>query len=307
MAQTNIEYFNYYFKMFTQNIIDIFPEYSEILSEYYKNLLENEVSNEDKYVKRFMIKLKEHKKHIYDKDETLFKESIFILKNVDFKNIWENSELSENNKEKIWEYLQTMHVLGETIISDCDKIQNLIKNFQKVREGDTEIEENMSDEDKEMIKMLKSLSENKKTEPLPESFFTDGMIGKLAEELTSEINVNDLDLNMDNTNSVEDVFSNLMSGNNPMKFMNLLQTVGKNIEDKITNGQIDQEKLVEEAQTMMGSLNNNNPLLNNLFKQFNGSEDGSDNNMADTMSSGINMMQNMIINMPRESNIYPRH
>ena len=162
MAQTNIEYFNYYFKMFTQNIIDIFPEYSEILNEYYKTLLENEVSNEDKYVKRFMIKLKEHKKLIYDKNEDLFKESIFILKNVDFKNIWENSELSDNNKDKIWEYLQTMYVLGETIISDCDKIQNLIKNFQKVREGNVEIEEDMSEEDKEMIKMQK-ITQNKET------------------------------------------------------------------------------------------------------------------------------------------------
>ena len=65
--------------------------------------MENQVDNEDKYVKRFMIRLKEHKKHIYDKDETLFKESIFILINVDFKHIWENSELSDNNKEKIWE------------------------------------------------------------------------------------------------------------------------------------------------------------------------------------------------------------
>ena len=88
-----------------------------------------------------------------------------------------------------------------------------------------------------------------------------------------------------------------MSGNNPMKFMNLLQTVGKNIEDKISNGDLDQEKLVEEAQTMMGSLNNNNPLLNNLFKQFNGSE-GDDNAMA----SGINMMQNMMKNMNRSQN-----
>jgi len=99
--------------------------------------------------------------------------------------------------------------------------------------------------------MLKNLSENKKTEPLPESFFTDGMIGKLAEELTSEINVEDLNLNMENTGSVEDVFSNLMSGDNPMKFMNLLQTVGKNIESKISNGQLNQEKLVSISQVLM--------------------------------------------------------
>ena len=43
------------------------------------------------------------------------------------------------------------------------------------------------DEDKEMLEMLKNLTENKNTEPLPETFFTDGMIGKLAQELSEEI------------------------------------------------------------------------------------------------------------------------
>ena len=311
MAQTNIEYFNYYLKMFTQSIMEIFPEYKESLSEYYKPLLENETSNEDKYVKRFMIKMKDYKTKISEKDPSMFSESIFILKNVDFKPIWENSELSDTNRDKIWEYLQTMYVLGETIISDCDRIQNLVKNFQRIRKGETD-DENMSREDKEMIQMLKNLSENKKTEPLPESFFTDGMIGKLAEELTSEINVDDLNLNMENTGSVEDVFSNLMSGDNPMKFMNLLQTVGKNIESKISNGQLNQEKLVEEAQTMMGSLNNNNPLLNNLFSQFGGNASGNtDANGSDAsgdsegmggLEMGLDMMQNMMKNMNQAQN-----
>ena len=67
MAQTNIEYFNYYFKMFTQSIIDIFPEYKTVLTDYYKDLLENEVCNNDKYVKRFMVKMKDHKSKISNK------------------------------------------------------------------------------------------------------------------------------------------------------------------------------------------------------------------------------------------------
>lgn len=300
MAQTNIEYFNYYFKMFTQSIIDIFPEYKSVLTDYYEDLLNNEVCNNDKYVKRFMVKMKDHKSKISNKDETLFSESINILKNVDFKVIWENSELSDTNKEKIWEYLQTMYVLGETIISDCNKIQNLVKNFQKVRNGEEKPDEDMTDEDKELFQMLKNLSENKNTEPLPESFFKDGMIGKLAEELTSEINVEDLDLNMDNTNSVDDVFKNLVSGDNPMKFMNLLQTVGKNIEEKISSGQLNQSKLVEEAQSMMGSLNNSNPLFNNLFKQF-GSDNGEEKDDLDDgpsgLEQGLDMMSNMMRNM----------
>ena len=98
MAQTNIEYFNYYLKMFTQSIIDTFPEYKDVLSEYYKPLLENEVCNEDKYVKRFMLKMKEHKTKISNKDTSLFDENINILKNVDFKVIWEHEELSNTNK-----------------------------------------------------------------------------------------------------------------------------------------------------------------------------------------------------------------
>ena len=49
MAETNIEYFNYYFKMFTQSIIDIFPEYKTVLDDYYNDLLENEVCLGDRF------------------------------------------------------------------------------------------------------------------------------------------------------------------------------------------------------------------------------------------------------------------
>ena len=41
------------------------------------------------------------------------------------------------------------------------------------------------------------------------------------------------------------------------------------IQDKVSTGELDQGKLVEEAQTMMGSLTGDNPLFNNLMKQQN--------------------------------------
>ena len=56
-----------------------------------------------------------------------------------------------------------------------------------------------------------------------------------------------------------------MTGDNPMKFMNLIQTVGSKIQNKVSSGELNQEKLLEEAQNMMGMLTNNNPLLNNLL------------------------------------------
>ena len=298
MEKTNIEYFNYYQKLFVNSIIDTFPEYKEVLTEYYSGLINNETCNDDKYVKRFMKKMKDYKSQISKKDESIFSESIFVLKNVDFKNIWENSELSVNNKNQIWEYLQTMYVLGETIISDSDRVQRLVKNFQRLKNNEDTVSEEMTDEDKDMMEMLKNLSQNQEQSenPLPESFFKDGMIGKLAEDLTKEINIEDLNLNMENTNSVDDVFSNLMGNGNPMKFMNLLQKVGQNIESKISSGQVNQDKLVEEAQSMMSSLQGSNPLFNNLFKQFS-PDSGSNDNSADASGIDMNMIQNMANSM----------
>ena len=85
MSLTNIEHFNNYLKLFINNIITTFPEYKDILENYYDDLLENEKCKNDKYIKRYMTKMKEHKKLISDKNSDLFKESIYILKNIDLK------------------------------------------------------------------------------------------------------------------------------------------------------------------------------------------------------------------------------
>ena len=72
MSKTNIEHFNSYFKLFVNNIISVFPEHKEILENYYDDLLENEDCSNDKYVKRFSIKMKLHKSMISEKNEELF-------------------------------------------------------------------------------------------------------------------------------------------------------------------------------------------------------------------------------------------
>merc|ERR1711935_843277 len=82
--------------------------------------------------------MKEHKTLISEKNNELFKNDIFILKNINFRLIWESGELSDNNKEKIWEYIQTLYILSETIINDTNTITNLIHSFKKLRETNNE-------------------------------------------------------------------------------------------------------------------------------------------------------------------------
>lgn len=280
MDKTNIEYFNNSYRSFIKDILSTFPEFKEVITEYYVDFLESGDSNDDKHVKRFMRKIKDFKTSISNKDESIFQESVFLIKNVDFKIIWESEELSDSNKETIWEYLQTLFVLGETIISDSDKIKKMVEKFKNLRENtvsdenDEACETSTSTEgDEDMAQMLKNLSERQNNSSgesgiggLNEDLLKNGMIGQLAQELSEEINIDSLNLNMDDTENVDDIFSNLISGDNPMKFMNLLQKVGSKIQDKVSSGGLDQEKLVEEATSMMGALTGGNPLLDNLMK-----------------------------------------
>jgi hypothetical protein len=287
MSSTNIEYFNSYLKMFVNSIINTFPEYKEILSDYYKELLENDSNNNDKYVKRFVKKMKVHKKLIANKDDSLFNESIYVLKNVDFKNIWDSGELSENNKEKIWDYIHTLFIISETIMNDSDTIKKLVESFKKLK-NDTSLDENTQEEttenkieelpdnvdneeesnnnlDKEIYEMLKNLSSQKK-EPIDQDFLEKGLLGQLANELSQEINLDSMNLNLDESNNVEDVLGNLISGDNPLKFMNLIQTVGQKIQSKVENGEFKQDDLFNEAKKMMGNFGGNSKLFDELLK-----------------------------------------
>ena len=100
--------------------------------------------------------------------------------------------------------------------------------------------------------MIKNLSENQEKEnPLfDENLLENGLIGGLAKELAEDINLNDLNLNLtENSENINDVFSNLLSGDNPMNFMNLIQNVGQKIQTKLENADLDQDKLMKEAQT----------------------------------------------------------
>jgi len=282
MTQTNIEHFNSTLKLLINNIIKIYPEYKESLEEYYGDLLEKDSCNEDKHVKRFMRKFSGHKDQISSKDNDLFEETICFLKNIDFKIIWEDEITTDNIKTTIWDYLQTLFVIGETIISDSGKIKSLVETL-KNKADNVPIEET-SGENKEILEMLKNLSEKSKDSNVSEDLLNTGMIGNLAKELAGDINLDDMNLNLGDENAgIGDIFGKLMSGDNPMKFMNMIQNVGQKIQTKLADGNLDQSKLLDEAQNMMGMLGQNNPLFDSLLN--NAKKEMADANPPKTPSS----------------------
>ena len=168
--QTNIELFNSNLKLFLLDIIKIFPEYESELRDYYGVILDNETSNEDKFIKRYMRKLTDKKELISSKNMELFAEPIYILKTIDFKEFMANERMNDSIRKTIWDYLQTLFVIGETIVSDSHSIKQLVENFKKLRETDdtipdidsSKLEPDSPEQDEQVLNMLKSLS--KKTE-----------------------------------------------------------------------------------------------------------------------------------------------
>ena len=97
-TKTNIEYFNHTLKLFINDVIKMQPDYKDTLEEYYSELLNSETSNDDKYIKRFMRKIGDYKSQISQKDESLFENSILILKNTDFHELWNWSGFTDEFK-----------------------------------------------------------------------------------------------------------------------------------------------------------------------------------------------------------------
>ena len=246
--KTNIEHFNHYLKLFVQNIMTTFSEYEEVLGNYYKPILDNDKCNDDKYVKRFMRKMKDYKNEIANKDNSIFKETVCVLKNVDFKVLWESEELSESNRNKIWEYLQTLFVLGDTIVSTSNKVKELLENLN---DGSSN-----AAQDEAIKKMIENLNnvEDGNQGPFNEEFLKNSSIGQLASELSEEFNPQEFLGNLDENANPADLMKNFMSGDNSMNFMNLFEKIGSKIKNKVESGEFNHENLLQDAQNMMGNL-----------------------------------------------------
>ena len=92
----------------------------------------------------------------------------------------------------------------------------------------------------------------------------DGKLGKLAMELAEET-ANDLNLDMENTGDVKDVFQNLFK--NPGKMMNMVKNIGSKIDEKIKSGELKESELMEEGMELLNKMKDM-PGMGDMQKMF---------------------------------------
>ena len=272
----------------TKDILVSFPEQKDNMNENLHNLVfENDLEKLDyslKYVFTFCKTV--YPKRFFDilyQTVDIFNEDVEFLPGINFKLLWREN-ITDKTRETIWKYLQLVLFNIVSSISDGNTFGDTAKMFETIDQDEfkSKLEETIS-------QMQTLFSENKKDsndngngndngnngdenvssesgkttginlEDLPNpsdiqdhvNSMMNGNLGKLAREIAEET-ASELNIDMENASSINDVFKNLMS--NPSKLMGLVKNVGSKLDTKMKSGDVKESDLLAEASEMMKKM-----------------------------------------------------
>lgn len=105
-------------------------------------------ANPRKCVEAYMTGIANYAGKISQKDETFFTEdikNIEFLRDLNIEEYW-NEKMSEGTKNAVWQYLQTLYMLGTTITAIPQETLSIIESVakdcaDKIQSGDGQIDE----------------------------------------------------------------------------------------------------------------------------------------------------------------------
>jgi hypothetical protein len=276
----------------TKDILISFPEQETNLHKELKNLVfETDVASLEQsltyvfdhcrsvYPSKFFDILYQNK-IIFESTDSEF------LPGVNFKLLW-NENISDKTRETIWKYLQLVLFTIISGITDGNSFGDTAKLFEAINENEfkSKLEETIS-QMHSLFGESKSTNEEGESEkekapapadetdtgkksshgginlddlPDPKEIhehvtnMMNGKLGKLAREIAEETAA-DLSINMENAESVTDVFKKLIQ--NPTKLLDLVKNVGSKLDEKIKTGDMKESELLEEASELMKKMKN---------------------------------------------------
>ena len=307
----------------TKDILISFPEQEQHLHKELKNLvfetdkdgLEHSLNYvfifcKTKYPAKFFDILYQNNT-IFESDESEF------LPGIHFKTLWKEN-ISDKTRETLWKYLQLVLFTIVSSISDGNSFGDTAKLFEAVNEkefkskleetiaqmqtlfgedkGSAEAEGDDGGEGKGQGKDGEAEKTGINLDDLPNpsdihehvSNMMNGKLGKLAREIAEETAA-DLDINMENAESINDVFKRLI--HNPTKLLGLVKNVGSKLDQKIKAGDMKESELLEEASEMMKKMKNMpgmGDLQSMLSKMGMNAGKGSGKVNVDAMQSSLN-------------------
>ena len=222
------------------------------------------------------------------KNESIFEEGSDVntefLPGIVFKYLW-SCDISENTRDTIWKYLQLLLFSIINSVKSREDFGESAKLFEAIDENELKrkLEETLGNMH-EMFNFEETENAgegegetpfgpgniNMENMPSAENVqehiqkMMQGKLGKLAMELAEET-AEELNLDMDNVGSANDVFKKLFQ--NPGKLMRVVKNLGSKLDDKIKSGEIKESELISESMEMLNNMKNM-PGMNNMHEMF---------------------------------------
>ena len=258
------------FSSFIRDLSKTFPEIKNCLyRNYEKEIVGEDLKLEDCFkIKSFLSVVNEHSKLIENKDVKFF-ENENILEEISFQRLWEKN-ISDKTKATIWKYFQTFTIININLNSS----KQLQEALTSMNDGEITKEDIKDKQTAKDLKKLKKLTEDVKEEVNDEDELDlDNMlgglmnsnIGSIAKEVASGMKLDEMFGNIDENANPMEVMAQMM---NPEKMGNIFQNINNVMETKMKSGELNEDILKKEAQSMYGDMANN-PLFGNLMKQMN--------------------------------------
>ena len=194
-----------------------------------------------------------------------------LLPGMFFNQLW-SENIGAKTRETIWKYLQLILFTIVSSVSDKSSFGETTKLFEAINENEfkAKLEETMAD----MHKLFSEQKGEAEAEaegdapamPNPQDMhehianMMKGKLGTMAREIAEETAA-DLNINMENVESVNDVFKNFMQ--NPTKLLGLIKNVGSKLDEKLKTGDMKESDLLKEASELMEKMKST-PGMGNL-------------------------------------------
>jgi len=266
-----MENFNSLSLEFCNDIINTFPELNDKVLKTKELLEENNLT---------LSYLEYYIKHTFPYMATLSKMEIpegdiKIMVGLSLKDIFNQ----KSNNLAIWKYIYSMYLIAietdefDEIIEKCSEHRNYDKIQYTLRKSNRIQKNILASSGKIAEEMMKTMAENTEGKIFGEKFmedkdfeekFLNSALGNLAKEISEEINPADLE-------GLKDPSKLLSEGLNGDGLGKIIQSVGEKLQGKLSSGDLDEKKLMGEAQNMMQTFA---PMMQEMMKGMGGNGKG---------------------------------
>tara|TARA_R110001599_G_scaffold199328_2_gene396126 strand:- start:191 stop:1042 length:852 start_codon:yes stop_codon:yes gene_type:complete len=264
------------FNSFIKDLIITLPEYSEILTENYNDIIELETLDDiQNYPKldKFMDTVYKYNTYITKRDRKFFDKDVELIEGVSLKELW-NKDITPKNRNIIWKYLQSFCIISMNLKSSED-LQNLING------EDENVLENKKDlkDLKKMNQLTKDIKHQKMGQGSEgfegglenilegglENILESSSIGKLAKEIAGGLDLGDMNITPNDGEEMD--MSKMLQSTD---FLGLFNKINEQVKEKFDSGEINGDILSSDAENLMPTLMDNpffkNMMNSDLFK-----------------------------------------